>query len=407
MHLILSILILLAGTNAYGMDFLQKFQIIDDKLKFSNTPLPYKSYFLETNLHLNYDYPVIQQDIENLNNSPSEEEVNSFIDRYSGEVKNININAKLGVKLFEETTYNFSWKTYFQASYDFSIMALLYQKTLSFGDIESLFPQTLPLELKQFISQLTPGTDIIDACKKSLTLSQESLALCSQYPKNVYFMPQPDQKVPNFIFLSKKDFKIGFLNHFKNGNFLGSFYLYGLRREDFYRLITPDQLSSKSPDLFDDKVANREDTLQLDYSFGYYGKNQQFLIAFEEMKLLTLKPRKEESKPLFYPYSSLVKMQSSSSYEVLNNCYLGHIVGFQNRAYSVLDGMFGGINGQIIWLKNSLGFEIIYDSFFWSFTPRLVYNSLSLEYGFKLPAKKSTYDLELAPIQSLNVGFSF
>lgn len=407
MHLILSIFLLILSGACYGMNFLKEYQIIDDKLDFTNRPPPEKLFFWESNVHLNYDYKQVQHDINQLNSDPNEERITSFIDRYDGKIKNIKANSKIGFRLLNLKTDKITWRTYLQGSYDYTVSALVYKKTLSFGDIEKLFPETIPQDLKNYIKTLSPGDDIIAKCQADPSLSPQSRALCKTYPEDTYFIPQPDQEVPNLVFLSKKDMKLGLYNYFKNGSFFGSLNIYALRREDLYRLITPDQLKDMSPDIFTDKVGNSEDTLQLDYTFGYYGKIHSAFISFEEMKLSTWKKRDKDSKPMFYPYTSLVKVQTNSKYPLHQGGYVGHFLGMQNRNYNFVDGVYGGMMFGCQWRSNLVELTAMYNRYYWSFTPRIVYSFLSLEYGYKMPSHTNINGLQLTPIQSLNLGVSF
>lgn len=413
MQFLIALIILIGfstSASANEKKILNDFSIIDDKLGLDlNSYKEPEDFFFNIKGSINEDLMGTISDLEYLNDNPNQSQAEKFVDKYNNQIKNFKFHSDLGIKLFKHSETDFTMKTHLKFSLDAGGSALIFKQKLTTEQVINFLPPESPAELKNFIRGLNVGDDIIDKCLNDPDLSLESKLVCSQYSVNSYFVPNSGVEVPSFTYIYKRDIKAGFYNYFTNNKHLFGFInIYAMERESSYQLITADQLNSGAyeVDFFDD-ASNKETTLQLDYMFGYRDENHSAFISMEEMKIGMLKPRDENTKEHFYPYRPMFRFQTNSRY-YWDNLVFEHFLGIHSRGYDAVSGIYLGINPTIALApKHSLNFMVMADQFYLTLAPKLQISKFFLEFSYKTPTQKSINELDLTPIQSINLGLSF
>lgn len=365
--------------------------------------------FINLSLGISKDYQHLLHQISDLEDDPSDEHINQFIDEYSGKIKSFKGSLDLGFTLINHKTYWSSWKTQIQSHYSISGSGVIKQEAISVNDLLDSFPQALPTDFRNFVKTLSPGTDVISACLADDSLADTTKQLCKSYPLNTYKIPENSTPAPTLYYLYKEDFKIGFYNYYQtNHHWFGNFNLYFLRRKDNYQRISPAQIQNED-NFLGVKGSNQEDSLQLDYTLGYQNSTTTWLLQFQEIKLATLQTSSDpEAKPLSYQYHSLVKLQQTSHAQYSWGD-LDWFTGLENRGYSLTEGIFAGVQPawSIINPQSKLKFLVMGDSLFFTTGLTLDFYDFSIQYTLKNPWRNQVEDLIITPINTLNINYSF
>jgi hypothetical protein len=407
---LISLILLLVVSQAWAYDFGKDFTIMQDKLSgptlFTEPP---KKYFINLDANLITGYNHLKDEAHFLEDNPTEQNVNNFLDEHTGSIKSADAKIDVGVALGEFHNYEktMSWLTQLQFHAHWSLSAAIKNETLSRADIVNQFPKTLPPELLTFVESLPAGTDIISACRNSTSLSLATTQFCNTFPTGVYFIPSSyDVASPTAYYFYKEDYKFGSYNYWNYQSFFGGVNLYLLRRQDQLQILNGLQLQS-GEDFLQWKRDNTTDYLALDYTLGWRKKNHAIALNFTEIRLATLHKPPEEVRPLAYGTRTQFNLQEQSHYD-FSGWSLMHFEGLTNTGYNVLDGMYVGfVPTYHLGSSGDVSCLFMVDSYFYTLGPQYTWKGLNIQYQYKMPSNLHTEDLKPDAIQSLSLGFSF
>jgi hypothetical protein len=409
-HKFIALIICLWSTAALAYDFGEDFRVMQDKLAqptlYTETP---PKFFIKTDLDLITDFNKLKEQARLLEDNPSEENVNIFLNEHTGRIKSADARVDAGVTLGEFHNYDkaLTWTTQLQFHARWSLSAAIKNEKLTREDILNQFPKTVPVDLRDFITTLPPGTDIIAACRASESLEEETIQFCNTFPTGVYVIPSSfDVESPTAYYFYKEDYKLGSYNYWNYKSFFGGVNLYLLRRQDQMQIINGVQLES-GEEFLQWKKDNTSEFLVMDYTLGWHIKNHAVALNFSEMRIATLKKPSEEVRPLAYGTRTTVSLQQQSNY-IFSNWSLMQLSGITNTGYNVVDGVYLGlVPTWHLGRGGNLGCLFMVDSYFYTLGPQYNYGAFNIQYQYKMPSKLHSENLTPDSIQSLSLGLSF
>ena len=423
--LALGSLVALNMTAVKAYDVVERYKIIDDKLKTERMLNPIgHDFFFNVGASMNKNLTDVIDDVEkasNFNGTDQQkiDEANRVLTKYDKTEQSVKINVGLGFPLPSFTAWDVQFKPNFRALVDVGANIGIRNQKLNNQDLINLFRDQVPAELQSFL--LTLDLEAIAALPEAdrdvrkICLDQFPTAgtpvniYCTNLVAGKYVVPAMSTTDPTMTLLAKADAKVGFFNDYTYGeHFFGHWNLYGMGRADLYQFVTGTQIakgdSIKSPD-----EMNTEVTIQTDYRLGYRNTNYSTFLSVEELKIAKLKDAKEGSKPHSYGYDALLRAHADATFRA-NALSIQPFVGVHKRAgYGFGDGVYLGTNlGAYVW-GDRLGLQLrgMVDKQYLTISPRVKLWLMQLEYSLKKPLKDTDGDVKLTALHSVDFRIFF
>lgn len=409
---------LMVFSTAHAYDVVERYKIIDDKLKTEAMLRPIgHDFFLDVSAAMNKNVTEFIDDIDKAANFQGDDtqklaEANRILTKYDKTEQTVKVNLSLGFPLPSFSAWDVKFKPNFRAAVDVGANIGIGNQKLTNEDIINLFADDLPAELKSFILTIdlvaNAGADIKDLCTTQFPdPSSAANIYCSSLPDDKYKVP--DNNNPTMAVLAKADAKVGFFNDYTYGeHFFGNFNLYGMGRADLHQFLTGTQIA-KGDSIESPKKMNTEMTLQADYRLGYRNTNYSIFGSVEEVKLSKLSDAKEGSKEHKYEYDPLMRLHADATFRA-SAFSIQPFIGVHKRSgYGFADGAYvGTMLGAYVW-GDRLGLQLrgIVDKQYLTITPRMKLWLMQLEYSLKKPLKDMDDDVKLSAIHSLDFRIFF
>ncbi|MBP9681257.1 MAG: hypothetical protein KBD76_07620 [Bacteriovorax sp.] len=406
--------IALTSTSAISYDVVDRYKLIDDKIKTEQMLRPIgHDFFLDIGATINKNITSVIKDISDASKTGTSTDkltaAQNLLAKYDKTEQTIKLNVALGFPVFSFTAFNVKVRPNVRVFVDGGANLGIRSDALVLQDIYNLFPVAVPEDLKTFIASETAGSDIIADCIASASLAATTKALCATQKTGTYIMPNLTASVPNIQLFAKLDGKAGLFNEYSYGeHFFGDFNLYALSRTDIYQRVTKDMIAAGAK-IELPKKKNTEMSAQLDYRLGYKNDNYSAAVSLEEIKVAKMKEREAESKEHSYGYSPLLRLHADALYR-FSMLSLKPFVGLHKRSgYGFGDGIYLGADaGAHVW-GDRLGLQLrgMVDKQYFTISPRMKLWLMQLEYSIKAPMKSMDGDVKLSALQSVDLRFFF
>lgn len=415
-NLALTSALAISATNVFSYDVVDRFKLIDDKLKTEQMLRPFgHDFFLDIGAALNKNAKDVVSDISDatkFTGTDAEKLANAqaILAKYDKTEQTIKINVALGIPVFRFSAWDVKVQPNIRAFVDAGANLGIRSETLTPALLLDIINIDIPAELKSAIlanaSLYGPGDDLLQPVCGTLT-DPVAQAVCTAN-LGKYFYPS-NTDMPNLLMFAKLDAKVGLFNDYTYGDhFFGNFNLYGLSRTDIFQRVNSDMIAKGTKIELPSKK-NTETTLQVDYRLGYKNDNYKVFASLEELKLGKMKEREAGSKELSYGYDALMRVHADAMYKysVLS---LNPFVGVHKRTgYGFADGMYLGADaGAHVW-GDRLGLQLrgMVDKQYFTISPRMKLWLMQLEYSLKSPMKSMDGDVKLSALHSIDFRLFF
>lgn len=407
-----SSLLSLAATNVLSYDVVDRFKLIDDKLKTEQMLRPIgHDFFLDFGAALNKNATDVVTDISDAGKVAGDKvaAAQAVLLKYDKTEQTIKLNIALGFPIFRFSAWDLKVQPNIRAFADAGANLGIRSETLTPQLLLSLINIDIPTELKNQIlaTTYTGGDDLLktSVCNGLGDPSAKVVCLANQ---GKYFYPT-NTSIPNLMLFAKIDAKVGLYNDYTYGeHFFGNLNFYGLSRTDIFQVINSNMIAAGSK-IELPKTKNTETTLQADYRLGYKNDNYKVFASVEELKLSKMKERQAGSKELSYGYDPLLRVHADAMYR-FSVLTLNPFLGFHKRSgYGFADGMYLGADaGAYVW-GDRLGLQLrgMFDKQYITISPRMKLWLLQLEYSLKAPLKSIDGDVKLSALQSIDLRLFF
>lgn len=411
---------LLVFSTAHAYDVVERYKIIDDKLKTEAMLRPIgHDFFFDISAAMNKNLMDVVDDVEKASkyqgtDQQKIDEANRVLTKYDKTEQTVKINVGLGFPLPSFSAWDVKFKPNFRALVDVGANIGIRNQKLNNQDLINLFKDQLPTELQQFLLTVDlvsiQGQDIRTVCLSQFpSTSSPANQYCQALEVGKYVVPTVGTTDPTMTLLAKADAKVGFYNDYTYGeHFFGNFNLYAMGRADLYQFVTGTQIA-KGDSIESPKKMNTETTLQADYRLGYRNTNYSIFGSVEELKLMKLSDAKEGSKEHTYGYDPLMRLHADATFRA-NAFSIQPFVGVHKRSgYGFDDGMYAGtMVGAYVW-GDRLGLQLrgIVDKQYLTISPRMKLWLMQLEYSLKKPLKQTDGDVKLTALHSVDFRIFF
>lgn len=411
---------LLVFSTAHAYDVVERYKIIDDKMKTEAMLRPIgHDFFFDVSAAMNKNLTDVIDEVEKASKyqGTSQEkidEANKVLTKYDKTEQTVKINVGLGFPLPSFSAWDVKFKPNFRALVDVGANIGIRNQKLNNQDLINLFKDQLPEELQSFLLNVDlatlSGQDIRTVCLTQFpSASSPANMYCTALEVGKYVVPTIGTTDPTMTLLAKADAKVGFFNDYTYGeHFFGNFNLYGMGRADLYQFVTGTQIA-KGDSIESPKKMNTEMTLQADYRLGYKNTNYSIFGSVEELKLTKLSDAKEGSKEHTYGYDPLMRLHADATFRA-NAFSIQPFVGLHKRSgYGFDDGMYlGTMVGAYVW-GDRMGLQLrgMVDKQYLTISPRMKLWLMQLEYSLKKPLKGTDGDVKLTAIHSLDFRIFF
>ena len=417
--LALGSLLAMSFSAAHAYDVIERYKIIDDKLKTEAMLRPIgHDFFFDVSAAMNKNITDVIDDVDKASNFKGTDqekinEANRILTKYDKTEQTVKINVGLGFPLPSFTAWDVQFKPNFRALVDVGANIGIRSQKLNNQDIINLFKDQLPVELQTFLLGIDlstiSGQDIRTVCLSRFASGTAANIYCSLLPAGKYVVPAIGNTDPTMTLLAKADAKVGFFNDYTYGeHFFGQWNLYGMGRADLYQFVTGTQIakgdSIESPD-----VMNTETTLQTDYRLGYRNTNYSTFVSIEELKITKLSDAKAGAKAHSYDYDALLRAHADATFRA-NALSIQPFAGVHKRSgYGFGDGLYLGTNlGAHVWGDRlGLQFRGMVDKQYLTLSPRVKLWLMQLEYSLKKPLKDTDGDVKLTALHSIDFRIFF
>ena len=406
-------LLTLSATKAFSYDVVERYKLIDDKLKTEQMLEPIEhDFFFGVGASLNKDLKTFIDDVDKATKTGTFQAANDALVKYDETEQTVKVHLALASPLPSFSAWSVKFKPNLRVLADVGANVGIRSQNLTVADVLSYFSVVLPADFKTFVLGLSAGDDVIDKCVNGPgngSLSASTKSFCSQFPTGKYLVPNVTQKVPTATIFGKADAKAGFFNDYTYGDHIfGNFNLYGLGRADIFQIITSEQIA-KGQKIEAPKKLNSEVTLQADYRIGYANTNYRIFASVEEIKLSKLKDAPVGSIPQTYGYDPLMRIHADATYRYSILSIRPFLGVHKRKGYGFSDGMYVGTDaGAHVW-GDRMGLQLrgMLDKDYFTISPRLKFWLMQLEYSLKKPVKSTDGDVKLSAINSIDLRFFF
>lgn len=412
---------LVAGTlttTAHAYNVVERFKIIDDKLKTEAMLRPFgHDFFFDVGATANKNVQDVIDDVDKASkfqgtDQQKLDEANRILTKYDKTEQTVKINVALGTPLPSFTAWDVKFTPNFRVFVDVGANIGIRSQAVTNQDLLDLFRDDVPAELQTIILNLDlvaeQGNDIKTICIAQTTANTPARAYCDNLETGKYIIPNVGDN-PTMTLFAKADAKAGFFNDYTYGeHFFGNFNLYGMGRADLYQFATGTQIAKGDSIDTPDKM-NTEMTVQVDYRLGYRNSNYSVFTSVEELKLTKLSDAKEGAKPHYYSYDPLFRVHADAKYR-LGALSLQPFLGVHKRSgYGFGDGTYIGTSvGAHVWGDRlGLEFRAMADKQYLTLTPRMKLWLMQLEYSLKKPMKSTDGDVKLTALHSIDFRIFF
>jgi hypothetical protein len=226
------------GHSANAYDVVNRYRLVDDKLKTEQLLRPYgHDFLLGIGAAANKNVTDFIDDIDKatkFEGTDAEQIANAqaVLAKWDETEQTVKINVALGFPLPSFTAFDVAFKPNFRVLVDVGANIGIRSEQVTTADIidfiESQIPVALPADFRAFVIGLTPGKDVIAECTGAAGagLSPTTKAFCAQFPTGRYIVPNPTDELPFAAVYGKADAKAGFFNDYTYGeHWFGQFNL--------------------------------------------------------------------------------------------------------------------------------------------------------------------------------------
>ncbi len=407
-------LLAVSTTQAFAYDVVDRYKLIDDKLKTEEMLEPIgHDFFLDVGAALNKNAKTFVDDIKKANDFQGTSgakilNAQTVLAKYDKTEQTVKLKVALGFPIFRFSIGDLKIQPNVRAFADAGANIGVRSETLTTQMVLDLINIDLPTDIKTQIlaNPITAGADILAPICPGLT-DPAVKALCNA---NVgkYFYPT-DLNAPDMLLFAKVDARAGLYNDYTYGeHFFGNWNLFVLSRTDIFQRVNADMIA-KGTKIELPKEKNTEMTLTTDYRLGYKNDNYHVFASVEDLKLSKMKERKDGSKALSYGYDPLMRIHADAIYKYSAfsvNPFLGV---HKRKGYGFADGMYVGADaGAHVW-GDRIGLQLrgMLDKQYFTISPRMKLWLMQLEYSLKAPVKSMDGDVKLSAINSIDLRFFF
>ncbi|MFA6237495.1 MAG: hypothetical protein WC635_09235 [Bacteriovorax sp.] len=407
-------LLALFASNAISYDVVDRYKLIDDKLKTEQMLRPYgHDFFLDVGAALNKNVTDFVDDVKKANDFQGSDaaklaNAQAVLAKYDKTEQTVKLNVALGIPVFSFSIGQLKVQPNIRVYADGGANIGIRSETLTTAMVLDLINVELPAELKAAVlaQAITPGGDILAPICPTLTDPGAVLICNANIGK--YFYPT-DLNAPDMLLYAKIDGRVGLFNEYTYGeHYFGNWNLYALSRTDVFQRVNANMIAKGSKvDLPAKK--NTELALQTDYRLGYKNSNYRVFASVEDLKLSQMKDREAGSKELSYEYDPLMRIHADALYR-FSAFSLNPFTGFHKRkGYGFADGLYLGADaGAHVW-GDRLGLQLrgMFDKQYFTISPRMKLWIMQLEYSLKNPLKSTDGDVKLSAIHSIDFRLFF
>ncbi|MBY0415475.1 MAG: hypothetical protein K2Q18_14985 [Bdellovibrionales bacterium] len=415
--LALGSLLALNFASAHAYDVVNRYKIIEDKLKTEEMLRPIgHDFFFDIGAAANKNVQDVINDVDKASNFQGTDQqkidnANVVLAKYNKTEQSLRVNVGLGFPLPSFSAWDVKFKPNFRVLADVGANIGIRSKQLTNQELIDIFRDQVPSDLEAFILTLDlvalQGQDVRTICLTQFSTPSPANTYCTALEVGKYLVPSSTN--PTMTVLAKADVKVGLFNDYTYGeHFFGNFNLYALGRADLYQFITGTQIA-KGDSIETPKKMNTETTLQADYRLGYRNTNYSAFLGVEEIKLSQLKEADVGSKSHSYDYDPLIRVQADATFRA-NALSIQPFIGVHKReGYDLADGAYVGTNlGAYVW-GDRLGLQLrgMVDKQYLTISPRMKLWLMQLEYSLKKPLKETDGDVKLTALHSIDFRIFF
>lgn len=413
--------LLATATNAFSYDVVDRYKLIDDKLKTEQMLRPLgHDFFLDIGVALNKNVTDFVDDIKKANDFQGSDaaklaNAQTVLAKYDKTEQTVKINVALGFPIFSFSVGQLKVQPNVRVLADAGANIGIRSEVITADTIFDIVNVDLPEDLKTAIrtnfNGYVKGDDILAPASNTTLCTTSGLSPVSEatclHEVGKYFFPDPN--VPDMFLFAKVDGRVGLFNDYTYGeHFFGNWNLYGLSRTDVFQRVNSTMIA-KGSKVELPKTKNTEMALQTDYRLGYKNDNYKVFASIEDLKISNMKDRKEGSKEHSYAYDPLMRVHADAVYR-FSTFSLNPFLGFHKRkGYGFADGMYAGADaGAHVW-GDRIGLQMrgMLDKQYFTISPRMKLWLLQLEYSLKSPLKSMDGDVKLTAIHSIDLRLFF
>lgn len=411
----------MSATNVFSYDVVDRYKLIDDKLKTEQMLRPFgHDFFLDVGAALNKNAKTFVDDIKKANDFQGTDaaklaNAQSVLAKYDKTEQTVKLNVALGFPIFRfsvgELKIQPNVRVFADAGANIGIRSERITADTIFDIVNVQLPESLKTVIRNGFNAYVAGDDILAPAANPNLCTTSGFDATTQaaciLAKNQFFFPNPN--VPDMFLFAKVDARFGLFNDYTYGeHFFGSWNLYGLSRTDVFQRVNATMIS-KGTKIDLPKEKNTEMALQTDYRLGYKNDNYKVFASLEDLKLMKMQERKVGSKELSYTYDPLMRVHADAMYR-FSVLSLNPFLGFHKRSgYGFADGMYLGADaGAHVW-GDRLGLQLrgMVDKQYITISPRMKLWLLQLEYSMKAPMKSMDGDVKLSALHSIDLRLFF
>jgi len=247
----LATVLTIAASNVYAYNVVDRYKLIDDKLKTEQMLRPYgHDFFLDIGVAMNKNAKQLVTDISDAGKATSPlTAAQGVLTKYDKTEQTLKLNLNLGIPIFKFSAWNVKVQPNLRVFADAGANLGIRSQTITPQLLLDLINVTIPNTLKSAILAATyvGGDDILAPASNpnlcdSLSTPEE-IAACKSL-KGKYFYPT-NTNIPNLLMFAKLDAKIGLYNDYTyEDHFFGNLNLYLLNRTDIYQLINANMIAN-------------------------------------------------------------------------------------------------------------------------------------------------------------------
>jgi len=417
---------LVAGSAQASYDVMERYKLLEDKLKTEDMLRPFgHDFLLDVNVAANKNILDFKDDMTKMSKVQGADAAAKvtnaieILEKWTNTEQTLKGNVNIGIPLFSFTAWGVKVTPDLRVSALVGANLAIQSETITGDTIASLLGQDTPAEIKAlianntFVNGLNKGDDIIQKALDNNTISDPvQRTLAQGYVGKFYW---PGLTSPIVSAYAKLDAKGGLLVNMvkkkdEDRKWVSYVNVYGLARTDY--LVKLSAASFVNDKGVTDQVKNANTTVDLmaDLKLGREWFRYSLAGTLEEIKISRMSDRKAKGagEPK-YKTPMLVRVHGDAEYKY-SILTLTPFLGMHKRTgYDFMDGVYGGADfGAYVWGKRlGLQFRTMLDNNFVTISPRLKLWLMQLEYSLKKPVTSQIDGMKVSTLHSLDFRLFF
>ncbi|MCY4523499.1 MAG: hypothetical protein OXB84_02040 [Halobacteriovoraceae bacterium] len=398
--------------NSFAYDALDRYILLEDKLKTQELSRPYGHNFVwDISLLANKNLLKFTKDIGEISDiegtlTDKINESGAILQQYNNTEQTILFNMDFQFPVPRFRIRSFTFKPNIRLGTRFGSNFGIRAEPLNNDTVLQLVGNSIPQVLRSAIAttNFLPGEDIMER-----VCTDRGMPLSTCPDTGQYYYPTL-ANAPLTAVYTKLDAKLGLFTPYQGLYWFGDFNFYSMFRTDFRLLMSADQIARGQSPLEGQGKRRQQIFLMTDYRLGFrLWEKLETSFSVEEFKITRLSDNVEEAGELNQKITPLFRVHTNLNLKQGIFTFSPFVGAHKRKNYEYKNGFYGGLDTKGHFLNDNMEFLLraMADREHLSLASRFTFTVFQLEYLLKKPITSAIENVNISTLHSVNIRFFF